>query len=256
MKIRIVSWNMNVRARPDQWDILQSIKPDIALLQEWRKPANFEAAGYLYSKEYLQGRYTAIWSKWPLQDTNNFPKAVEVPWESYRSALEGCIVSASAMTPIGPISVSSVYAYPEEIEQEKLSGFVLETLRLPDAKGIWPADLIWWALKVWARGSGRAILGGDWNTSRILDDPKPRGNQAFFDRMHVCGWHEIARKYYPDEKDSFTWARKNARSMQLDHFFASSELASSVVNFEVIRTESFNRASDHFPIQVDLELSE
>jgi exonuclease III len=255
MKIRIVSWNMNVRARPDQWDILQAIDPDIALLQEWRKPSNFKTDGYLYSKEYLPGRHTAIWSKWSLQDKNNFPKAAEAPWESYRSALEGCIVSASAITPIGPISVSSVYAYPEKIKHEQLTGFDLETLRLPSSKGIWPADLIWWALKDWVSSSGRAILGGDWNTSRILDDPKPRGNQEFFNRMQDCGWDEIARNYYPDEKDSFTWTRKNARSMQLDHFFASSELASSAVNFEVTRTESFNQASDHFPIHIDLELN-
>jgi exonuclease III len=246
---------MNVRARPDQWDTLQSIDPDIALLQEWRKPSNFKTDGYLYSKEYLHGRYTAIWSKWPLQDKDNFPNTTEVPWEAYCSALDGYIVSASVITPIGPITVCSVYAYPNSIKHEQLAGFDIETLRLPYAKEIWPGDLVWWAMKDWVRDSGRAILGGDWNTSRILDDPKPRGNQEFFNRMQDCGWDEIARKYYPDEKDSFTWMRGNARSMQLDHFFASSELASSTVNFEVTRTESFNQASDHFPIHIDLELN-
>jgi len=245
---------MNVRARSNQWELLQSINPDIALLQEWRKPSGFSTDGYVYSQEYLPGRHTALWSKWPLQDVNTYPQAAEILWEPYHAALEGCIVSAAVLTPIGLLSATSVYAYPVALKPHQYTGFDAEALRLPSSKSVWPADLIWWAFKDWASSAERTILGGDWNTSRVLDEPKPRGNQEFFQRMENSGWVEIARKFYPEEKDVTTWYRKKARPMQLDHFFVSSDLSSSTVKFEVLRNNLFDQASDHFPICIDLKL--
>jgi hypothetical protein len=247
---------MNVRNRPDQWNILQSLMPDIALLQEWRKPDDFAPSGNLHCVPYLPGRYTAVWSKWPIEDQDNFPRSANIDWGLYRNALDGCVASATITLPVVSLSVTSVYAYPEKIKPEWIAAFDLEALRLPSANNIWPADMVWWALRNNTFTVGLSLLGGDWNTSRIMDDPRPRGNQEFFDRMSKSSWNETARQYYPYEKDSTTWARKGGRPMQLDHFFTSAELAKSMSNFEVVRAESFRNASDHLPILVDFDINE
>jgi exonuclease III len=88
-----------------------------------------------------------------------------------------------------------------------------------------------------------------------MDDPKPTGNQEFFDRMSECGWNETARRDFPSELDAPTFGGgKRARAMQLDHFFASRALADCPTRFEVVRGQEFESASDHAPILAEFEI--
>jgi hypothetical protein len=255
VKIRVVSWNMNARTRAKQWEALETLNPDILLLQEWRSKDELTLPGYLHRVRYSpDGRFTAVWSRWALTECDNLPTQARVPWDVYRPALDGYVASASAATPYGPISVTSVYAYPYALKPEYYVGLDRETLRLPSSKEIWPIDLVWWALRDWPRESGLALLGGDWNTARLIDVPKPRGNQEWFDRMADCGWDEIARRFHALEENVPTWSNTYGRRLQLDHFFASPALADSAVHFEVVRTPPFESASDHSPILVEFDL--
>ncbi len=70
-----------------------------------------------------------------------------------------------------------------------------------------------------------------------------------------AGWDETARAFFPEEEAAATYARNPARPMQLDHFFASPDLASTATPFEVIRTDPFRDASDHAPILAEFELT-
>ncbi len=171
-----------------------------------------------------------------------------------RATVVALIASATVETPAGPVSVSSVYAYPVALQPEHIDGFDPASLRLPSAKDVWPGDLVWWALRDWVPSSGRALLGGDWNTSRVLDHPTPRGNAEFFERMKRAGWGETARAFFPEEEAAATYARNPARPMQLDHFFASADLARTTTHFEVVRTDAFRDASDHAPILAEFDV--
>lgn len=50
------------------------------------------------------------------------------------------------------------------------------------------------------RLSAPLVIGGDFNDSRLLDEPVPRGNVEFFERVASRGFVELIRKFYSNDE--------------------------------------------------------
>lgn len=134
-----------------------------------------------------------------------------------------------------------------------ITGFDVDALRLPHAKDIWPANLIWWALRDHTAGLAPAIVAGDWNTARRLDEVcGNRGNHEFFERMSKAGWIEFARCFHEEEVQ--TYFKKGKGPYQLDHAFVSDDLVCPENTFEVAATPEVLAVSDHAPLVMDFAL--
>jgi hypothetical protein len=254
--MRVIVWNMAGAfplagtAASDAWNVLMSLQPDVALLQECRPP--IDVAGHLHYMPTPYGWGTAVWSRWTLSNCSAFPSQIGDVWSQYRNALDGYVATASIAVP-GSTSLTavSVHAYAEGVADQHLAGFDKETLRLPYSKVIWPVDLISWALREHTATLAPAIVAGDWNTARLLDESYGRGgNHEFFERMHQAGWHEIARRFYPTETQTFF--KRGGGPYQLDHAFVTAEIASATTKFEIVSSDAILAVSDHAALVMDV----
>ena len=259
-RMRLVVWNM-ARAFPpagvsvDPWSVLDSLQPDIALLQECQPRAEPHTGGNFYYSPTRRGWGTGVWSRWELSDCGPFPSALSNEWDRYRGALDGYIASACVrVMDTLDLHVTSVHAYPATVPNECLEGFDVDAIRLPSALAIWPGDLVWWAFRGSAQASTPAIIGGDWNTARLFDKTYgPRGNSEFFERMVSAGWCEIARQFHAEEVQTYFKAGKGP--YQLDHVFAGALLGEAAVRFDVVRSEPVLAVSDHAALLVEFDLT-
>jgi endonuclease/exonuclease/phosphatase family metal-dependent hydrolase len=93
------------------------------------------------------------------------------------------------------------------------------------------------------------IIGGDFNTSRLFDTPKPRGNAEFLDRVEEQ-FTSLHRRFH--DKDERTFFGNGEH--QLDYLYADSTLASRATNCWVVPREEVDQFSDHSPVVADLEI--
>jgi exodeoxyribonuclease-3 len=110
------------------------------------------------------------------------------------------------------------------------------------------------------------ILLGDYNIAhREIDvyDPvrlsKESGflpeERAWFDELLAAGFVDLYRKFYPEQKDKYTWwdmrtfARANNRGWRIDYICATEPLASRVKRVEIW---DHVEGSDHCPVMVEL----
>jgi exonuclease III len=259
----VVSWNMAGAfplkdATVDLWEVLDSLQPDIALLQECRPPTAGSARGHFHFAPTRHGWGTAVWSRFALTQTTSLPHAVECDWESYRAALDGYVASAAVYPPGGSmLSVTSFHAYPSPISVNDLTAFNIDDLLPPGPRReVWPVDLAWWALRN-LTATGPCILGDDWNMARLFDTnygvgSKMGGNQARFDRMANSGWHDVARKFHKDEVQTYFKPRSGA--YQLDHIFVSESIMAATTRFEVVTSPAVRKASDHAALVMEFRM--
>jgi hypothetical protein len=84
---------------------------------------------------------------------------------------------------------------------------------------VWYSDLYFYLLGH-ALAGGPAVVGGDWNTSRIFDD-------SLFDRAAAAGWLEVQPNYH-DGRQIRTWYRRADRPHGLDHLFCLGPAADAI----------------------------
>src|SRR4051794_20449738 len=124
--MRVIVWNMagafplGGTAGSDCWDVLMSLEPDIALLQECRPPTVF--TGHLHHMPTRNGWGTAIWSRWSLANCAPFPPLIGDVWSQYRNALNGYVAAATIHVPGGiTLTAISVHAYAAGVAEEHLA---------------------------------------------------------------------------------------------------------------------------------------
>jgi exonuclease III len=162
--MRIVSWNMNPQGR-DTWAFLvQTLAPDIALVQE------------AIVREDLADRYQILWTPgWP---NGRWGSAIlsrvgdlVLEWED-RS--RGAMVVARGSVPsLGPVSIASIHARLDRRDHR-----VIPALRLTfDALRTHLGD--------------RVIVGGDLNTARAAALAWPdNGHKEFWRDLEAWGFKE------------------------------------------------------------------
>jgi len=258
--MRLISWNMARGPRPkgldrDPWDLLASLEPDIALLQEAAAPPE-EFGGTFHLNRTRRGWGTGIWSRFPLGSLDTLDGVDATELATALPALKGYVASAVVDPPGGgSIVVVSVHAYPSKVPEKYLGGLDPDVLVAPPQKDVWPGDLLWWLTRRLPTETVPAVVGGDWNTARLFDENYgPRGNREFFERMAETGWHEAMRKFFDSEVQ--TYYREGRGPYQLDHVSLTGELYDLLGLGLVDASDGVLAASDHAPIVLDFDVAD
>lgn len=235
--MRIVTWNMGywghagVHERAWRW-LLDELSPDVALLQECVVPSWVHSqATVLFERAYSRQRWgTAIVTR----DLTTVPARLEeveewlatlgdhAPDVCSAARLQGWCIPARISLPDGSSAlVISVHNPTFPIERSLLAECNLTGLKLALNPDVWLLDVIFYFLK--HRLDKPLLIGGDFNCSRLLDDPTPRGNAEFFARLADGGFVSLHRRFH--NTDEQTFFRPKARQHQLDYLYTDAALA-------------------------------
>jgi endonuclease/exonuclease/phosphatase family metal-dependent hydrolase len=229
--MRVLTWNMGFWQRRAEHDhairyLFDELNPDVALLQEVRRPRSDDARFVFVSARSDWG--TAIYLRSGL-DPHPLPLSVDVPGRPGRAA--GALVRLPSGREIAFVSVHVPI----------VSGRVI-----PSARSIFGAlcpDL-----------RGRSfIVGGDLNTARSAEGYWPGyGHRDFWQWLDASIFRDCHRLLNLDEQPTFRHP-KMRRPIQDDHLLVSASLCESVRSCVVHQSDEIDGLSDHSPVVAELD---
>lgn len=240
---RFITWNLAKRTAvcSEVLDYLAELEVDVAILQESRIHEAAEANGWSVVRAAEQPSDCVVMVRTPIRIRRAEPSAV--------SQLGRYIAHAEVGIGGGSLSVMSVHPLAHTVPRSHLSHLQEIDVQRPSDPRIWWSDLFLYLI-THATSGVDAIVGGDWNTSRIFGD-------SIFDRAAEQGWREALPT--DQEQPLRTWFRRDERPHGLDHIFYSVRLRDSV-HPAVIDASVADSAgdhvgrglSDHAPVIMDL----
>lgn len=247
-----------------QW-LLDELSPDIALLQECIVPSWVQTrANVLFERAYPKSRNqhwgTALVTKElptaavHLEEVEAWLATLgdDAPEVCSAARLKGWCVSAKVLMPDGSSAlVLSIHNPAFPISRSLTEGRDLTGIKLELNNDVWLLDVIFYHLK--NRLEEPLLVGGDFNCSRLLDEPAPRGNAEFFDRLTNDGFVSLHRRFH--DADEQTFFQPNKRSHQLDYLYTDATLAKYATRCGVISKQMVTSYSDHAPVVAELALS-
>ncbi|MEI8334821.1 MAG: endonuclease/exonuclease/phosphatase family protein [Chloroflexota bacterium] len=252
--MRIVSWNPGAAYGPyvgrhdEAWRYLESLEPDIALLQEC-VPAAWALRRWTVVKPAFSFWTTAV--AVPARPTTE----VAIPKGNLLARFRGFAAAAEVTVPgIGPVVAVSVHASAHPANARTLRGLDPAALRRPSATEPWWNDLFF-AGAVELVAGRRFIVGGDWNTARYVDAhgiPTPVGADSFA-RAAEAGWLDLHQAAVGAEERTW-YGRRNPRAYVPDHVFADPETAMLLASATVDPAPAEGKLSDHAPVLVNMDL--
>jgi endonuclease/exonuclease/phosphatase family metal-dependent hydrolase len=223
--VRIVAWNMGQKGRKTR-DFMLKLEPDIALLQEAILPE--EIPGYsVASTKAWEGK---AWASTILSRYED----LDVDWEDRD---RGAVLLAHCTIPsIGTVSMASVHA-------RVIDRRVIPALRATFAE-------------LRSRLGNRFVVGGDFNTARLLGTayPEQYGHAEFWREIDAWAF-DCYYKLHGTEKQSF-WREGLRNELMDDHILVDAETFKYVKECVVLDTKDVRQLSDHGPVLVDLTLPE
>ena len=254
-----IAWNY-LRAKADSkvWDYFLELQPDVALLQEVGTiPAKVldQFASYQQHAAWKNGAQlrfsTAVLVNGQIGDPIKLTGLSQ--WaDAEMERFAGNLICRELILKDGLILKSiSVYNPAYGIDQKRLEGIDISSVRLTQNRGIWLADILWASLKYHEINSKDFwIIAGDFNLSETFDHPHPRGNREYLDRMATIGLTECLRSSKGVLTPTFRNTQGGAIKHQMDHMFVTDALASRLISCD---TGSQQRVfddglSDHLPI--------
>lgn len=268
--MRTVTWNMgywgHASAHEAAWRwLLDELSPDVALLQECVVPSWVHSrATVLFDEAYPESRNqrwgTALLSK-NLQTVPACLQEIETwlatlgdhaPQECSAARLQGWCVPAYISLPNGSSAlIISIHNPAFPIERSLLADRDLTSIKLSLNPDVWLLDVVFHFLR--ERLTEPLLIGGDFNCSRVLDDPAPRGNTEFFDRLADNGFISLHRRFHGADEQTFFHPRR--RKHQLDYLYTDPRLAGYATDCRVIPRNEVESYSDHVPVVAEFEFS-
>jgi exonuclease III len=265
--MRIVTWNMGYwghsKAHEAAWQwLLEKQRPDIAFLQECVPPIwayehgtlRFERA---FPDNNRQRWGTALFTRVPstvaeLPELAAWLESIRRPDVVCSAArLSGwCVASSATLLADSETLLISLHNPFFPIARQLLVGRDIGAMRLKHNKDLWLLDVVFYFLKSYLQQGQNLLVGGDFNYSRLLDDPKPRGNAEFFDRLAAEGFVSLHRLFHGTDQQTFFNSR--SREHQLDYLYADPRLADLVADCFVVSHEEVAVLSDHAPLVAEL----
>jgi exodeoxyribonuclease III len=166
-------------------------------------------------------------------------------------------VQARVITPVGPLTIASVYVHTGEANTDRQ----VQKYRFLDAMSRRLTEL-----RPPTDSDSNAIVCGDLNVARSEADIKNwRGNlgksgflpqeQRYLDRWSDDGWTDLGRAHAGEVAGPYTWwswrgkAFDNDAGWRIDYVWATDGLSSQLDGFTVGRAETYaERWSDHAPV--------
>lgn len=286
--MRVLTWNTTGAAIPkngnlaaDKWKVLLKLNPDIAVLQEvFGVP---ECVRDVYHVEYQKATFfadrkanfgTAVLARKP-----DWTVGPEVSWESeYRwvnqiqETFPGWLIGRKIGSKWGGdnYSVVAVHApaFPLKCDKKTpklcriLDGVDIGPVKLQNNPKLWFTEILWSLLKGANTRDGTSwIVAGDFNSSRLFDKPKNKGNGEIIARLQAMGLldcvfqYELQRHVCPDFGDRVpTYKQPNGSVVhQLDYIYVTLPLVDRLTNVRVGHglPDVKEWISNHLPIICD-----
>lgn len=226
--MRVVTWNLGYwqhrSSHAGAWAYLRdSIKPDLALLQEVNPPELLESENVVF--KFVSGDWgTALYSR-------NVPLK-ELRFEGYSGRVVAAQLEIAAGRRVAAVSIHApiiegrVFPYLAEIF-DKVECVV---------------------------GEGTFIVGGDLNSARLAEEVWPGyGHGPFFERLSRSVFFDCHRKFHDTEQQTF-FRSGSKHPFQDDHLFVSHDLADLVKSCDVLNNEITRGVSDHIPVVAEIDI--
>ena len=263
--MRVATWNMAFWSHRGACDrawrwLLDTLKPDVALVQESVVPDWVAASGWSvqWERAYLEGKQpwgTGIVSRHPIEPARladldawltTLPPAL--PGKGGLRGIhraDGWLASGVVPVPsLGPTTFYSVHSPSYAIERTRLRGVDIAAMKLKNNPDLWFTDVLFFFLRNRMNG---LVVGGDFNASRLLDQTLgERGNNEFFDRIASEGFVSLHRKFHDHDERTFFQAGKSPH--QLDYLYADPKVAARAQSCHVVPYEEIREYSDHAPL--------
>lgn len=260
-RLRVLTWNM-AHARPGrfrsaavqrrQWAWIDSLAPDIALLQECDVHGFSISAPpwmdieYQLSHQFAAGQRTgaAVLARRSLGFEALDRAAVPDPQRRWLEYMAGYLHAGTVTVAEQRVFIASVYANAREVpDGPPVSDSDHEMIKRPSRHRAWFCDLAAAALD----GAVIApfVIGGDWNQARLFDATTPSkspGSREFFDSRRDAGWFDLLRKFSDTEVRTFLAGKA---PYELDHIFVDQGTYGAATQTQVLSELPVPELSDH-----------
>jgi len=265
--LRICTWNMRRATNTSDaaWAYLESLNPDVALLQEINSIPNAVSSRYAVLQRRAHGKSgkpqhcsTAVLVRGTIEKAITLSSS----WDWVNDELQrfdGNLVSAEVALDSGELlRVMSVYSPAWPIDTTRLKDVDISRIKLIHSSKVWGTELMWDALRNVQRDETPWIVAGDLNSSITFDKHRgggPGGNQEIQDRMSDLGFVECLRSWQGKLTPTFKNPNGGKVIHQIDHLFASDPLSGKLARcFTGDPAKVFvERLSDHLPIIADFQ---
>ena len=246
--MRILSWNMQHRAAGWEW-LANESDFDVALLQEANLPS-------WVREKYPNVFYRRIpehhnWGTAFISKIDAYTEFIPNQYDFWLNEMLGPMVLARPQDERS-LWFCSVHSYFKAIPKAKIVEHPISNLLEAKKGAAFEIDVIAHILKP-ILGSNRFVLGGDLNSSLLLD--KHQGysnNQNLFKNLKAMGYLDLREGFYEEEQQ--TYFKRGNGSFQLDHLYSDAETKATVRSWRVLSEVVTSRnLSDHAPIEVVLE---
>ena len=264
--MKVITWNVNKGAefRPRLWEMVQREDPDIVLLQEvngipgwirdryqchWITPRYFEG--------YHAPSSTAVLSKGLIDATPYLESELEWVNRIHRNSY-GWIVGCKTTLDSGErFRVVSVYSAAFPIPRDQWADVDASGVKLRNHPELWFTEILW-ALLRRADISDEAnwIVGGDFNSSVLFDQPKDTGNREIIERLNALGLTDCLSHSHAGPVPTFQHSSKTV-DHQLDYCYVNAPMLKRLRDARVPSYEEVfsgtPRLSDHLPIVCEFD---
>jgi endonuclease/exonuclease/phosphatase family metal-dependent hydrolase len=147
--------------------------------------------------------------------------------------------------------VVSIHSPAFPLAPALLRGRDLTAIKLTLSQDVWLLDVVFHFLR--RRLPSPLLVGGDFNYSRLLDDPTPRGNAEFFDRIATEGFTNLHRLFHVGDEQTYFNLRHPGH--QLDYLYADASTAGRATACDVVKHDRVASFSDHAPVLAELTIA-
>jgi exonuclease III len=255
--MRVMSWNMNgaggiAAARLETcWTWLEEQRDvDVLLLQEAVLPG-WESRTWPVVIHHPKASAKGSCGTALLSRTTGLEPVEPGPDNPWLLAVRDSVALARPTT-TGGRWFASLHSAAVPMSAERTEGLDLSSVALCDPKGVWEVDLLMHGL-AFELGRDPFVVGGDLNSSLVLDTQRRPANAVFFETVRRLGFID-ARPRIPGEPEPQTFFGGRSRPMQLDYLYVDSATSREVTAWTVheeIR-QGPGHMSDHLPVSITL----
>jgi exonuclease III len=244
VRIKVATWNMDhhkrsLDLRAEAWRYLtETIRPDIALLQEASPPLESRTPSLLVWREISKARKwgsAVISRQWPL-------RSIQLAVDSH----PGAVAVAEVQVPDqDPLIVASMYGLLEYTQYEtyEMKYSVTSVHRmLSDLTAMFDS-----------KEGRRFLLGGDLNISPQVSAPHSLRHKVVLDRIEAFGFLDCLKAMHTEVVQTHRHTGSSV-PWQEDYIFAGRGLREKLVSCDPLDEEEVWRLSDHCPVVAVFDL--
>ncbi len=264
--MKLLTWNVNGagESRRDLWEMIRREDADIVLLQEVVKIPKSIRKRYqchLVSPRYFGGHNapfsSAVLSKGLIDATPYL--ASELPWiNRIQTDRYGWIIGCETALDSGErFRVVAVHSPAFAIPRDEWTEVDASGIKLTNNLQLWFTEILWSLLcgaAIW--DDTNWIVGGDFNSSVLFDEPRDRGNREVIERLKALGLTDCLSHRHGGPVPTFQHSTKTV-DHQLDYCYVNAPMLARLAEARVpSREEVFDRKprlSDHLPILCEFD---